>query len=130
MLHCLLVSVTDSITATKNKDEIGAEKNRADSISEAEMDTSTHNLAKPKTPLTVPVSTNDVDEEQTDAYSDNETIPDTNVEPQIPVINDEIIETGNDTVDNSTDISHIPEMTDGSTEVDKKGVVLKTTTVE
>ena len=118
-------SVTDSITATKNMDEIGAEKNVADSSGEAEMDTSTHNSAKPKTPLTKPVRTNDVDEEQTDAYSDNETIPDTNVEPQIPVINDEIIETGNDTVDNSTDISHILEMTDGSTEVGKKGVVLK-----
>ena len=84
--------------------KIGGEKNVADSSSETEMDTSTHNSAKPKTPLTLPVSTNDVDEEKTDAYSDNETIPDTNIEPQIPVINDEIIETGNDTVKNLTEI--------------------------
>ena len=97
----------------------------ADSSSETKMDTSMHNSAKPKTPLTLPVSTSDVDEEQTDAYSDNETIPDKNVEPQIPVINDKIIETGNDTVEKSTDTSHTPEMTVGSSEVDKKGVVLK-----
>ena len=84
-----------------------------------------HNSAKPKTPLTLPVSTRDVDEEQTDAYSDNETIPDKDVEPQTPVINDKIIETGNDTVEKSTDTSHTPEMTEGPSEVDKKGVVLK-----
>ena len=40
-------SVTESVTASENKGEIGAEKNAADSSSETEMDTSTHNSAKP-----------------------------------------------------------------------------------
>ena len=118
-------SVTEPATASENKGEIGAEKNEADSSSETDMDTSTHNLAKPKTPLTLPVSTSDVDKEQTDAYSDNETIPDKDIEPQIPVINDKIIETGNNTVEKSTDTSHTLEMTEGPSDVGKKGVALK-----
>ena len=122
-------SVTDPITVSTDAGEIGAEKTTADSSNVTEMDTSTQNSAKPKTPPPLPVSNDDVDEEQTDAYSDDGTIPDTNVEPQIPVVNDKIIETGNDTVENSTDTSHNPKMTDTQTEANKK-CGAKTTTLE
>ena len=55
-------SMTDSITATKNKDEIGAEQNAADSSSEAEMDTSMHNnSAKPHVTYLVLCSNYNVD---------------------------------------------------------------------
>ena len=117
-------SVTDPITVSTDAGEIGAEQTTADSSNVTEMDTSMQNSAKPKIPPPLPVSNDDVDQEQTGAYSDDGTIPDTNVEPQSPVVNDKIIHTGKDTVENSTDTSHIPEMTGTQTEANRKMLVL------
>ena len=92
--------------------------------SEAGMDTSMHNLAKPNTLPPLPVS-NDVDMEQTDAYSDDGMIADTDIETQIPANNDETIEAGNNTVETLTDSTENPKMTEPQTEVTKQSIVLK-----
>ena len=70
------------------------------------------------------VSNDDVDMEQTDAYSDDRKIADTDIESQIPANNDEI-EAGNDTPENPTDSSKNPKLTETQTEVIKQNIVLK-----
>ena len=72
----------------------------------------------------MPVSNDDVDMEQTDAYSDDRKIADTDIESQIPADNDEI-EAGSDTPENPTDSSKNPKSTETQTEVIKQNIVLK-----
>ena len=95
-------SVTYPIRTPTDGYEIGADKTAADPSSVTVTDTSMQNSAKPKTPPPLPDSKMDDDEEQTDGYSDDEMILDTNIEPQSPVDNDIIIKTGNDTVTQQT----------------------------
>ena len=112
--------LTNPIKSLTVVGEIDADRAAADSSSITVMDTSKQNLTETKTPPPLPDSKMDDDEEQTDAYSDDETIPDTNIEPQIPANNDEIVEPGNDAVDKSTDNPLKPELTVTQTETNKK----------
>ena len=105
---------------TSNTGENGTEKEAADSSMEIEKDTSTQNLESPKTPVA-----NLDDEVKTDAYSDDETIPNTDDDTQIPDVNANVIDTGNDTVETSTDLMLSPEMTAKMAEPNIKSVVLK-----
>ena len=105
---------------TSNTGEIGAEKEAADSTMDIEKDTSMQNLESPKTPVAYLD-----DESKTDAYNDNEIIPDTVNVTQIPVINAKATDTGNDTVETSTNLMLSPEKTETIVEPTSKKVVLK-----
>ena len=87
---------------------------------EIEKDTSMQNLESPKTPVA-----NLDDEVKTDAYSDDETIPNTDDDTQIPDVNAKVIDTGNNIVETSTDLMLSPEMTEKMAEPNSKSVVLK-----
>ena len=75
-------SATPNNRDTSNTGENGAVKEAADSSVETEKDTSMQNLESPKTPVAYLD-----DEVKTDAYSDDETIPNTDVDTQIPDVN-------------------------------------------
>ena len=87
---------------------------------EVVKDTSTQNLESPKTPVTYLD-----DEVKTDAYSDDDTIPDIDDVTQIPVANAQVIDTGNDAVESSTDFNHTLEMTKQPAKLKSKSAVLK-----
>ena len=95
-------------------------KKAADSTMKVVKVTSTQNLESPKTPVTYLD-----DEVKTDAYSDDDTIPDIDNVTQIPVANAQVIDTGNDAVKSSTDLKHISEMTKQPAELKSKSAVLK-----
>ena len=91
---------------TSNTGENGDVKEVADSSMEVVKDTSTQNLESPKTPVAY------LDYEvKTDAYSDDDTIPNIDDDTQIPAANAKVIDTGNDAVETSTDLTLTPEMT-------------------
>ena len=113
-------SETTTNCDTSNTGENGAVKEVADSSMEIEKDTSMQNLESPKTPVAY------LDDEiKMDAYSDDETIPNTDDDTQIPDINAKVIDTGNDTVETSTDLMLSPETTEKMAEPNSKSVVLK-----
>ena len=60
-----------------------------------------------------------------DAYSDAETIPNTDDDTQIPDVNDKVIDTGNDTVEIPTDLVLSPNMTEKTAEPNDKSAVIK-----
>ena len=113
-------SETPTNLDSSNTGENGAVKEVADSSMEIEKDTSTQNLESPKTPVA-----NLDDEVKTDAYSDDETIANTDDDTQIPDINAKVIDTGNDAVETSTNLMLSLEMTEKTAEPDSKSVVLK-----
>ena len=119
-------SVTEHFTSetpvcTSSTGENGTINEVADSSMEIEKDTSRLNLESPKTP----VANLDDDEVKTDAYSDNETIPNTDNDTQIPDVNDKVIDTGNDTVRIPTDLVLSPNMTEKMVEPNDKSAVIK-----
>ena len=89
---------------------------------EVVKDTSTQNLESPKTPVAYLD-----DEVKTDAYSDDDTIPNIDDDTQIPAANVKVIDTGNDAVETSTDLT--PETTKKSAELKSKSAVLKIQTL-
>ena len=95
-------------------------KKAADSSMEVVKDTSTQNLESPKTPVTYLD-----DEVKTDAYSDDDTIPDMDDVTQIPVANAQVVDTGNNAVESSTDLNHTSEKTKQLAELKSKSAVLK-----
>ena len=95
-------------------------KKAADSSMEVVKDTSMQNLESPKTPVTYLD-----DEVKTDAYSDDDTIPDIDDVTQIPVANAQVVDTGNNTVESSTDLNHTLELTKQPAELKSKSAVLK-----
>ena len=113
-------SATPTNHDTSNTGENGAVKEAADSSMEIEKDTSTQNLESPKTPVAYLD-----DEVKTDAYSDDEPITNTDDDTQIPDVNAKVIDTGNDTVETSTDLMLSPETTKKMAEPNSKSVVLK-----
>ena len=113
-------SATPTNHDPSNTGENGAVKEVADSSMEIEKDTSMQNLESPKTPVAYLD-----DEVKTDAYSDDETIPNTDDDTQIPDVNAKIIDTGNNTVETSTDLMLSPETTKKMAEPNSKSVVLK-----
>ena len=122
--NCTATEHSTSETLTNldssNTGENGAVKEAADSSMEIEKDTSTQNLESPKTPVA-----NLDDEVKTDAYSDDETIPNTDDDTQIPDVNAKVIDTGNDTVETSTNLMLSPKTTEKMAEPNSKSVVLK-----
>ena len=64
--------------------------------------------------MKTPVANLDDNEAKTDAYSDAETIPNTDNDTQIPDVNDKVIVTGNDTVETPTDLVLSPNMTESN----------------
>ena len=96
-----------------------------DSPCETSKDTSTQNSSDPNPPAHLPNGNEDIDDQQTDAYSDEETIQDINIESQILVVNDEIIKTSNDTVVPPTDSTNNLDKTDTQNEVTRRSVTLK-----
>ena len=72
----------------------------ADSTMEVVKVTSMQNLESPKTPVTYLD-----DEVKTDAYSDDDTIPDIDNVTQIPVANAQVVDTVNEVVESSTDLN-------------------------
>ena len=101
-----------------NSGESGAEKE----VTDSPMDTSMQSPDAPKTP--VAYLDKDV---KTDPYSDSdvETIPNTDKNSQIPVVNVEDNDTGNNIVKQETDFVLSPEKTDKTIEPISNGVVLK-----
>ena len=95
-------------------------KKVADSSMEVVKDTSTQNLESPQTPVTYLD-----DEVKTDTYSDNDTISDIDDVTQIPVANEQVVDTGNDAVESSTDLNHTLEKTKQLGELKSKSAVLK-----
>ena len=67
----------------------------------------------------------DDDEVKTDAYSNDETIPNTDDDTQIPDVNDKVIDTGNDTVEIPTDLVLSPNMTEKTAKPNDKSAVIK-----
>ena len=118
-------SETNSITTSNIARETGVDQSVADSPCETSKDTSMQNSSDPNPPAHLPNGNEDVDDQQTDAYSDEETIQDINSEFQIPVVNDEIIKTGNDTVVPPTDSTTYPDKTDTHNEATRRSVMLK-----
>ena len=114
-------STSETPARTSSTGENGTIKEAADSSMEIEQDTSMLNLELPKTP----VANLDDDETKTDAYSDTETIPNTDNDTQIPDVNDKIIVTGNDTVETPTDHMLSPNMTEKTVELNDKRAVIK-----
>ena len=130
-------SVETTLTDPANTGDNGTVREAADSSINIEKDTSTRNPTLPETPAAYLD-----DEVKTDAYSDDETIPnidedtqipditgnandtgnDTTDNAQIPANNGNHIDAGNDTVENSTDS---PNMTAKLVESFSKSVVLK-----
>ena len=113
-------SVTMTLVNSSNTGENGAVRDAADSSMDIEKDTSTQNLTSPKIPVTYLD-----DEVKTDAYSDDETIPNKDNDAQIPVVNVKDTDTSNDSVEISTDPSNSSEKTIKPAEADSKSVVLK-----
>ena len=113
-------SMTTTPMNLSDTGENGALREEADSSMDIEKDTSTQNLTLPK----IPVAYLD-NEVKTDAYSDNETIPDKDNDAQIPVVNVKDTDTGNDTVETSTDPLHSLDKSIKPAEADSKSVVLK-----
>ena len=113
-------SVTTTQVNSSNTGENGAVRDAADSSLDIEKDTSTQNLTSPKIPVTYLD-----DEVKTDAYSDDETIPNKDNDAQIPVVNVKDTDTGNDSVEITTDPLNSSEKTIKPTEADSKSVVLK-----
>ena len=113
-------SVTMTPMNSSNTGENGAVSEVADSSMEIENNTSTQNLTSSKMPVTYLD-----DEVKTDAYSDDETIPNKDNDAQIPVVNVKDTDTGNNSVEISTDPSYSSDNTIKPTEADSKSVVLK-----
>ena len=132
-------SVTMTSVNSSNTGENGAEREAADSSMNIEKDTSMQNVMSPK----IPVAYLD-DDVKTVAYSEEETLLDIDNEAQIPVDtgNDTVesstepsnsmdndaqirVDTGNDTVEITTNPSYSPDKTIKPAEVDLKHVVLK-----
>ena len=95
-------------------------KKAADSTMKVVKVTSTQNLESPKTPVTYLD-----DDVKTDTYSDDDTIPDIDNVTQIPVANAQVVDTGNDAVESSTDLKHTLEMTKQLAKLKSKSAVLK-----
>ena len=105
---------------TSNTGNNGDIKKVADSTMKVVNVTSTQNLDSPKTPVTY-----SDDEVKTDVYSDDDTIPDIDNVTQIPVANAQVVDTGNDAVEFSTDLKQTSEMTKQPAEPKSKSAVLK-----
>ena len=114
-------STSETLVCTSSTGKNGTIKEAADSSMEIEKDTSTLNLESPKTP----VANLDDNEVKTDAYSADETIPNTDDDTQIPDVNDKVIDTGNDTVEIPTDLVLSPNMTEKMAEPNDKSAVIK-----
>ena len=114
-------STSETPVCTSSTGENGTIKEAADSSMEIEKDTSMLNLESPKTP----VANLDDDDAKTDAYSDAETIPNTDNDTQIPDVNDKVIVTGNDTVEIPTDLVFSPNMTEKTVKLNDKSAVIK-----
>ena len=114
-------STSETLARTSSTGENGTIKEAADSSMEIEQDTSMLNLESPKTP----VANLDDDEAKTDAYSDTETIPNTDNDTQIPDVSDKVIVTGNDTVEIPTDLVLSLNMTEKTVELNDKSAVIK-----
>ena len=114
-------STSETPVCTSSTGENGTIKEAADSSMKIEKDTSTLNLESPKTP----VANLDDDEVKTDAYSDDETIPNIDDDTQIPDVNDTFIDTGNDTVKIPTDLVFSPNMTEKTAKPNGKSAVIK-----
>ena len=115
---------TDASSTAKEGDDTGADNIVADSSSANGMDISTHDSAKPNKSPPLSVSS-DADMEQTDAYSDDRTLANTNNDSQTPADNDETIEAGNDTIEDLLVSLENLKMREMQTEATKQDVVLK-----
>ena len=114
-------STSETLVCTSSTGENGTINEVADSSMEIEKNTSMLNLKSPKTP----VANLDDNEVKTDAYSDDETIPNRDNDTQIPDVNDKFIDTGNDTVEIPTDLVLSPNMTEKTVEPNDKSAVIK-----